>query len=94
MDLLNLCLTSTNFQYNSKHYKQLHSIAWALVVEIVMQNVEEQALATYAQTIPLWLYYVDNTITAVHKDEIDDSHEHLNRQNADIQFSKEIEKNG
>ena len=25
MDLLNLCLTSTYFQYNVKHYKQLHS---------------------------------------------------------------------
>ena len=30
----------------------------------------------------------------VHKDEIDDFHEHLNRQNADIQFTKEIEENG
>ena len=27
-------------------------------------------------------------------DEIDDFHEHLNRQNADIQFTKEIEENG
>ena len=34
------------------------------------------------------------TFTAVHKDEIDDFHEHLNGQNADIQFTKEIEENG
>ena len=27
MDLLNLCLTSTSFQYNGKHYKQLHGTA-------------------------------------------------------------------
>ena len=94
MDLLNLCLTSTNFQYNGKHYKQLHSIAWALVAEIVMQNIKEQALPTYARTIPLWLCYVDDTFTAVHKDEIDNFHEHLNRQNVDIQFSKEVEENG
>ena len=59
-----------------------------------MQNIEEQALATYTRTIPLWLRYVVETFTAVHKDEIDDSHEHLNKQNADIQFTKEIEKNG
>ena len=65
-----------------------------VVAEIVMQNIEEQALATYKRTLPLWLRYVDDTFTAVHKDEIDDFHEHLNRQNADIQFTKEIEENG
>ena len=32
--------------------------------------------------------------TAVHKDGNDDFHEHLNRHNADIQFTKEIEENG
>ena len=40
------------------------------------------------------LRYVDDTFTAVHKDGIDDFHEHLNRRNADIQFTKEIEENG
>ena len=42
-------------------------------------------LATYTR-------YVDDTFTAVHKDGIDDFHEHLNRQNADIQVTKEIRK--
>ena len=35
----------------------------------------------------------DDTFTAVCKDEIDDFHDHLNEQNADIQFTKEIEEN-
>ena len=52
--------------------------------EIVMQKIEEQALATYTRTIPLWIRYLDGTFSAVHKDEIDVFHEHLNRQNADI----------
>ena len=65
-----------------------------LKLPIVMQHVEERALATCRQTIPLWLRYVDDTFTAVHKDEIDDFHDHLNEQNADIQFTKEIEENG
>ena len=46
------------------------------------------------RTIPLWSGYVDDTFTAVHKDRIDDFHEHLNRQNADIRFTKEIEEDG
>ena len=88
-----------DFQCNGKHYKQLQGTALGspvsvVVAEIVMQNIEEQALATYRRTVPLWLRYVDDTFTAVHKDGIDDFHEHLNRQNADIQFTKEIEENG
>ena len=60
-----------------------------------MQNIEQQALATYKRTLPPWLRYVDDTFTAVHKDEINYFHEHLtDRQNADIQFTKEIEENG
>ena len=63
MDLLNLCLTSTYFQYNGKHYKQLHGTAMGspvsvVVAEIVMQNIEKQALATYTRTMPLRLRYV------------------------------------
>ena len=40
------------------------------------------------------LRYVDDTFTAIHKDEIDAFHDHLNEQNADIQFTKEIAENG
>ena len=99
MDLLNLCLRSTYFQYNGKHYKQLHGTAMGspvsvVVAEIVMQNIEERALTTCRQTIPLWLHYIDDTFTAVHKDEIDEFHDHLNKQNADIQFTREVEENG
>ena len=84
MDLLNLCLTSTYFQYNGKHYKQLHGTAMGspvsvVVTEIVMQNIEEQALATYARTILLWLPYIDDAFTALQKDEIDDFHKNLYR---------------
>ena len=58
-----------------------------------MQSNKKQALATYTRrTIPL--RYVDDTFTAVHKDGIDDFHEHLNRRNADKQFTKEIEETG
>ena len=70
IDLLNLCLTWTYFQNKVKHYKQLHGTAMGspvsvFVAEIVMQNVEEQALANNTRTIPLSLHYVDDTFTAV-----------------------------
>ena len=76
MDLLHLCSTSTYFQYNGKHYKQLHGTAMSspvsfIVAEIIMQNIEEQALATYSEILPLWLRQVEDMITAVHKNKID-----------------------
>ena len=65
-----------------------------VVAEIVMQNIEERALTNCRQTIPLWLRYVDDTFTAIHKDEIDEFHDHLNEQNVDIQFTREVEEDG
>ena len=65
-----------------------------VVAEIVMQNIEESALSTCRQTIPLWLRYVDDTFTAVWHDVIDAFHHHLNEQNTDIQFNREFKENG
>ena len=65
-----------------------------VVAEIVTQNIEEQALVTHSETLPRWLRYVDDTITAVHKTKIDEFHEHLNKQKTSIQFTEEIEENG
>ena len=65
-----------------------------VVAGIVMQNIDERALATYRRTPTFWLRYVDDPFTAVHKDEIDDFHENFNWQNADIKFAREIEENG
>ena len=58
-----------------------------------MQNIEEKALATYSETLPLWPRYLDDEITAVHKNKIDEFHEHLNKQNTSTHFTKEIEEN-
>ena len=66
------------------------SPASPIVVEIVMQAIEGRAIATYHQTkLPIWLRYVDDTVTIVHQVEINTFHEHLNEQ-----FTKEIEGNG
>ena len=79
MDLLNLCLTSTYFQYNGKHYKQLHGTAMGspvsvVVAEIVMQNIKESALSTCRQTIPLWLRYVRTKILLLPYDTTKSTH--------------------
>ena len=99
MNLLKLCLESTFFQYNGRHYKQLHGTAMGspvsvVVAEIVMQHIEKRVLATYDQTLHFWFRYVDDTITILQTDDIDVFHGHLNRQNSDIQFTRELKDNG
>ena len=71
---------------DTTNYKQLHGTAMGspvsvVVGEIAMQNIEEQALAAYTRTYTslVWLRYVDDALAAVHKDGIDDFHEHFNR---------------
>ena len=76
MNLLKLCLESTFFQYNGRHYKQLHGTAMGspvsvVVAEIVMQHIEKRALAIYDQTLHFWFRYVDDTITILQTDDID-----------------------
>ena len=58
------------------------------------QVVLSRIVATYTRTISPWLRYVDDTFIAVRKDDIEDFHEHLNRQNADIKFTNDIKENG
>jgi len=54
----------------------------SVVAEILMHHVEEGVLATCQQTTPLWLRYVDDTFIAVHKNELDAFHDHLNEKKA------------
>ena len=51
-------------------------------------------VATYCETPPLWPRFVDDMITAVHKNKIDEFNEHFNKQNTSIQFTQEIEEKG
>ena len=99
-DVINLlCLESTFFQYNGNFYQQLHGTAMGspvsvVVAEIVMQRLEEKALATYLDSPSFWYRYVDDTLTSLKKSEKIDFLNHLNRQNPSIQFTMEPEKDG
>ena len=65
-----------------------------VVAKIVVQHIEKRAFATYDQTLHFWFRYVDDTITILQTDDTDVFHGHLNRQNSDIQFTRELGDNG
>ena len=97
MDLLHLCWPQPTFSVTVNTISNNTEIAMSSSVfvvkaEIVMQNIEEPALATYSGTLLLQLRYVDDTLTTVHKNRW--IPQYLSKHNTSFQVTKEIEENG
>ena len=79
-------------------YKRVSFDVKSLFTSIPLQlalDCAETAITNSTHKLPLSKDdYVDDTFTAVHKDEIDFLHEHLNKQDTYIQFTRKIEENG
>ena len=95
--LLDMCLSATYLQFQQECYQQTHGTAMGspvsvTVANLVMEDVEQRALSTFRGRCPLfWKRYVDDTCTAIHPEEIEDFHSHLNSIEPSIQFTKEIQ---
>ena len=64
------------------------------VANLVMEDVEQRALATSEAQPPFWKTYVDNTLTALPKGQIQKFHQHLNSIECTIQFTIDEESEG
>ena len=72
--LLRFCLDATFVAYQGKWYQQTFRTAMGspvsvTVVNLVMEDVEERALASY----PFWKRFVDDTCTAIPPDHLESS---------------------
>ena len=66
-----------------------------LVANLVMEDVEQQALVTFSGEKPrFWKRYVDDTFTAIKPNLLQEFHDHLNSIMGSIQFTYEVEENG
>ena len=61
------------------------------VANLVMEDVENRALATFPMPLKLWKCYVDDVCTVVPKDQIGSLLQHLNSIEPYIQFTHEAE---
>ena len=82
--------------FQNTHYKQTFETAMgspvsATVANLVMEEIEEEALSTCELVPQFWKNDVDNTLTALPADAIGRFHNHLNRPH--IQFTVEVESN-
>ena len=62
-----------------------------VIANLVMEDVEERALATFHSPPRFWKHYVDNTCTALPRDMVKSFHSHLNSIESCIQFTVEEE---
>ena len=85
------------FAYNGTHYQQVFGTAMGspvsvVIANMVMEDVEQRALATSPVKPFFWKRYVDDVISAVSGNEAERLSSHLNSVEPSIQFTLEREK--
>jgi hypothetical protein len=96
MILLKFVLDNCFFQCNSSFYQQIFGCPMgspisALLANLVMEHVEEEAIRTSNNPPKWWYRYVDDSHCCLKKDYVQDFHQHLNSINNHIQFTYEQE---
>ena len=95
LDLLSFVLRNSYFSFQEVIYQQvfgcvMSSPVSALIAELVMQEVEEKALATSIVQPRWWRRYVDDANACLTKTAVQQFHDHLNSINPHIQFTVEM----
>ena len=99
--LTDLCLHSTFFRFQGKFFEQTDGAAMGsplspIIANLVMEHIEEKAIASAPLQPSLWTRYVDDTFVIWNHEEehLLQFHEHLNGQHPSIQFTIERESEG
>ncbi len=99
IDLLSFCLNTTYFVFDGIYYQQVFGTAMgspvsAVIANLVMEDVEQRALASAPVRLSFSKRFVDDIISAVSRNDIDILLQHLNSIEPSIQFTVERETNG
>ena len=83
IDLLSFSLNTTYFVFEGCYYQQVFGTAMgspvsAVIANLVMEDVEQRALASVPVSLSFWKRFVDDVISAVSRNEIDILLKHLN----------------
>ena len=95
MRLLEFVLKHNYFKHNNIHYKQFFGCAMGspislVIADLVMEEIEETAIATAPHPPKWWFRYVDDSHTCLRKHQVDEFHQHLNSINPHIRFTLEL----
>jgi hypothetical protein len=95
IDIWSFCLNTTYFVFEGCYYQQVFGTAMrspvsAVIANLVMEDVEQRALASVPVSLSFWKRFVDDVISAVSRNEIDILLHHLNSIDPSIQFTVEL----
>ena len=95
--LLQFVLSNSFFVYNDKTYKQIHGCAMsspvsAIVANLCMEVIEEQAIQSDTTPPKTWKRFVDGSFAIINKNAITSFHDTLNSIDPHIKFTIKHEK--
>ncbi|XP_078482534.1 uncharacterized protein LOC144743198 isoform X2 [Ciona intestinalis] len=96
---LRLCLNATCFAFQGAFYQQVFGTAMGspisvVIANVVMETIEEEALATFMHPPRYWKRYVDDTFGIIAAEQFHPFLDHLNGIEESIQFTLERENEG
>ena len=96
ISLLSLCLNATFFVFRGVFYQQVFGTAMGSPVSVVMANmvmedIEDRALASFPIPLSFWKRYVDDVFCVIPSDQVVPLLQHLNTIEPSIQFTYETE---
>ena len=99
VELIELCLRSTYFEFQGEFYEQIDGAAMGsplspIIANLFMEDLENSALTSALLKPNLWIRYVDDTFVVWSHgvDNLHHFHGHLNQQSPSIKFTREDEK--
>ena len=99
LDLLQLCLTRTSFQFRETHYEPTDGLPMGSptslsVANLFVAQLEKKALNSFQHVRPkIWLSFVDDVFSILKKSSVNALLQHLNSQCTSITFTIEEEHN-
>ena len=99
MKLLVFCLSATYLAFRGSMYQQTYGTAMgspvsATIAYLVMEDVEERAMATTDIPLCFWKWYANDKCTALLAGKLQEFLSHLNGVEPSIQFTLEAESEG